>query len=291
VHKAVRLGTGDIVAVKQAHPAAPSIDLAARLLRHEVNLYRSLCHPRIPTLQDSGEMPDGLPFAVLDYIQGMTLHDHLLLHGPMDVVATVMLMDELLGVLAYLHAVGIFHLDLKPRNIMLTPSGQARLIDFGSATPKAPRTCSPAYSSPEQLSGAPAHPAFDLYAWGLVMLACLGGQAGRRMRPVQQRQQGRADIPMPRLEKHPLGTLLRQVLHIDPSRRIGNARTLRRRLRRLDLNGTGLVRADVALAAPPDDDSTQREPGTLPRVTLRYLPWSLSAATNTMIGSSAPRND
>jgi serine/threonine protein kinase len=250
VHQAVRLGGGETVAIKLVNPVARSLPLSARLLRQEIALCATLLHPCIPALRDSGETAAGLPFAVFDLVPGLSLQTHLRRHGPMRPAAAAALLDPLLDALAYLHDRGVVHCDVKPGNILLTPSGQARLIDFGSATPAPQRLCSPAYSPPEQLRGDAPTPKFDLYAWAAVLLECLGGRA----EPAGGDPRG-PDMSLPWLDGHPLGALLRQLLREDPGRRPGDARLLRRRLRLLDLHDLSNPDDPARLTRPSGADA------------------------------------
>ncbi|NHZ33336.1 serine/threonine protein kinase [Massilia sp. CCM 8692] len=293
VFKALRLDTLDTVAIKLINPPDPAYPSGngatplqqIRHLRHEITLGAGLCHPNLAILHDWGETADGQVFAVFDYVPGETLRERLLLRGGMDGRSAVSLMAQVLAALVYLHAQGIVHCDIKPHNIMLLPADpltpalrRAKIIDFGSAVrlPVDPfsqsgaRTaCSPAYSAPEQLRGAVPTPGVDIYAWGLVLLECLSGQAivsGRSMRHIIEQQVSDELIPIPvQLAAHPLGALLRQVTHKNAQRRIGDSAQLQRQLLLIDLAGmhdVGPGLRQQAVADKCDDAPTQSRPFT-----------------------------
>jgi serine/threonine protein kinase len=100
--------------------------------------------------------------------------------------------------------------------------------------------CSPAYSAPEQLRGAQASTKVDLYAWGLLLLECLTGQAavcGHNVAEIFHRQLASDDVPIPApLRTHPLANLLRRVLHKDAAFREASASALQRDFLQIDLS-------------------------------------------------------
>ena len=266
VYRALCLTTGETVAIKLVNPDAFSTSLAAQLLRQEIALCATLRHPHIATLQDSGDGGHAGPFAVFEYVPGQTLHEHLLLKGPLEGTVAAELMGQLLDTLVYLHGRGVVHCDIKPKNIMLTPSQQICLIDFGSATPARQHICSPAYSPPEQLRGELPTSRFDLYAWGLVLLECLTGRpaiTGDNLRQVIGNQHSDQPVPLQGFERHPLGVLLRQLLHKDASWGVTDTRWLRRRFCRLDLSGIVPLHAADSIPWPDDDASTEPWPSPL----------------------------
>jgi len=263
VFKAIRLDAELPVAIKLINPAGPLSKPATRptsqqqqrQLRNEITLCRTLHNANIAKLHDWGESRDGQVFAVFEYLPGQTLRERLLLHGAMGIGTAACLMGQVLAALVYLHGQGIVHCDIKPQNIML-PQGdtaaftprQSKLIDFGGAlrlpsdreaSDHGYRICSPSYSAPEQLRGAPVSQKFDIYAWGLVLLECLGGKAvitGHSQRQLVQQQISDDEIPIPAgLASHPLAALLRQVLHKDGRQRIGDTELLQRQFLQLDL--------------------------------------------------------
>jgi len=276
VFKALRLDTGVTVAIKLIHPAgAPGYgrvtqEQQARRLRHEIAVCASLSHANIAALLDSGATGGGRAFAVFEYVPGETLREHLLRRGRIEARRAVPLMAQVLEALVHLHEQDIVHCDIKPQNIVLTQAGpawpqaqpHAKLVDFGSAVRlrdspdmanDEPGGCSPAYSAPEQLRGAAPSPGFDIYAWALVCVECLTGQAVVPGYSLQERiawQTGSAPVPLPaRLAGHALGALLRQALEKDWRRRSGDAAVLLRQLLQLgldDLDDDPDVRRDQA---------------------------------------------
>jgi serine/threonine protein kinase len=262
VFKALRLDTLDTVAIKLINPPASAYRSGhgatplqqTRQLRHEIALSAGLRHANLAVLLDWGETVDGQVFAVFDYVPGETLRERLLLRGGMDSRSALSLMAQVLAALVYLHAHGIVHSDITPHNIMLLPADpvaavpeRAKVIDFGSAVqlpvatyppPGARIMCSPAYSAPELLRGAIPSPSADLYAWGLVLLECLSGQAimsGRSMRHIIEQQISDDAIPIPaRLAIHPLGTLLCQVTQKNVQCRFGDSAQMQRQLSLID---------------------------------------------------------
>ncbi len=176
---------GTLVALKILHPELLVSVAADRFLR-EVRVTSQLNHPNIARLLDSGER-DWLVFYVMTYVQGPTLREQMTQHGRLPLADTIRLAENLLGALEHAHAHGIIHRDVKPENVVLSPSG-AVLLDFGIAravlasgkdrlTRSGIAVGTSTYMSPEQISALKEidHRS-DLYSLGCVLFECLAGQ-------------------------------------------------------------------------------------------------------------------
>jgi serine/threonine-protein kinase len=145
-----------------------------------------LTHPNVASIYDVGMaslLPGRqAPYIVMELVQGATLADHLA-GGPMDWDIAVRVCAEVSAALAAAHSHGIVHHDIKPANIMLTPSG-VKVLDFGIAMATGQRDAvpdgtvigTPAYLAPERLDGEPATPATDMYAVGVLLYECMTGR-------------------------------------------------------------------------------------------------------------------
>ena len=143
-----------------------------------------LSHPYIVGLYDAAK-EGGQRYIVMEYLRGETLKDFCEPGSPrMGIPRVVDVMLKCALALDYMHKNGILHKDIKPANIMVTPDGTPKLMDFGIAVASrdeaAERTAmvqgSPLFMSPEQISGAPLSAASDLYSLGAVMYLLLAGQ-------------------------------------------------------------------------------------------------------------------
>ncbi len=121
------------VAVKQILRTEQN-GIKADSLRNEVEILKGLEHPMLPHIFDYFREGEN-DYLVLEYIQGVTLEQHICESGPMEQQTAIAFMKELLSVFAYLHAFSppIIYRDLKPSNIMIRSDGQIKLIDFGTA--------------------------------------------------------------------------------------------------------------------------------------------------------------
>jgi serine/threonine-protein kinase len=180
------------VAVKVLTPHQQAVDSASPdrasddRVRTEARSAAQLAHPNVASVYDFGTsvfLPDQpSPYIVMELVEGATLADHLAA-GPMDWQIAVRVCAEVSAALAAAHNHGIVHRDVKPANIMLTPSG-AKVLDFGIATaagvcdpqPDGTVLGTPAYLAPERLCGKPVTAATDMYALGVVLYQCLTGR-------------------------------------------------------------------------------------------------------------------
>lgn len=184
------------VALKMPH-AGPGQALLAERLRRERDILASLEHRHIARLYDVGTAPTGLPFMVLEYIEGQPLpvycdEHHLTLHERLQ------LFLQVLSAVQYAHTKLVLHRDLKPSNILVNGQGEVKLLDFGIAKlirdsetgPVAPSTeltqhnghvLTPDYAAPEQIAGEALTTASDVYALGVILFELLTGQRPYRL--------------------------------------------------------------------------------------------------------------
>ena len=225
-------------------------------------------HPGVVGILDKGELPDGKPYLVMQFIDGATLRSQIKPEGiPLERAAD--LMKQMGRALSAAHDKGIFHRDLKPENIMLhSYSGgeeQVKIIDFGIAKLKdsivAPSTATGAaagtvsYMAPEQLSGRPVSATMDIYAMGVIAYELVTGRkpfnpetgyellemqrAGVRVKPSDLR---------PSLSEEACQVILR-ALSFDPKQRFQSARELGDMLARALTEETAPVRHAPANSA------------------------------------------
>lgn len=151
--------------------------------RREARLLAFLAHPNVIRVFDFVE-DHGTSWVVLERTTGGSLHDLIMERGPLPVPMVARILEQVAAALGHLHAKGLVHLDVTPRNLLLTGEGQIKLIDFGVAQPSgSPQqtvsgrdTGTVAYLAPEQVSGEPVTAATDVYALGCLVSTLLTGQ-------------------------------------------------------------------------------------------------------------------
>lgn len=156
-------------------------DAEARFLREAQSAGR-LSHPNIVTIYDVGEA-DGLAYIAMEYLSGPTLRD-LMDHGRMPLDLAVDTARQMAEALAFAHAHGVVHRDVKPSNVVVTGrDGQIKLTDFGIAhltnsdqTQAGQMLGSPRYMSPEQAMGREVDGRSDIFSLGAVLYEMLSGR-------------------------------------------------------------------------------------------------------------------
>ncbi len=190
VHEAIRADDQyrQRVAVKFLSRATAG-SVAVRRFRAERQMLASLQHPNIASLVDGGMTPDGLPYFVMEYIEGEPI-TRWCDGRSLSVEARLALFGQVCAAVRAAHQKLIVHRDLKPGNILVTTDGTVKLLDFGiaklmrdervpdlpTATQYGHRAFTPEYASPEQLRGAPVDTTADVYALGVVLFELLAGQ-------------------------------------------------------------------------------------------------------------------
>jgi eukaryotic-like serine/threonine-protein kinase len=236
------------VAVKllRADLAADPI-IRERLVR-EARSAASFSHPNAVAVFDAGE-DDGIPFIVMELVEGPTLADRLRT-GPIPLGEALSIADDVLAALEAAHDRGLVHRDVKPANVLLPDGGGAKLADFGIAkgvreaagglTATGQVLGTPKYLSPEQVAGEPASPRSDLYAVGVLCYEMLAGVPPfTGTSPLAIAMAHQVDVPAP-LDTHRsdlpehVVTTVHRALEKAPEDRFASASALRAALSGLD---------------------------------------------------------
>ncbi len=222
-------------------------DLVARL-RNEWRALAKLEHPNIVSVTDAGTSSSGVPFYVMERLEGETLASRLKREGPIHPAEAARVATEILEGLTAAHEIGIVHRDVKPPNIFLQRDGSVKLLDFGIAkvhssamniTGRGVAVGTPRYMSPEQARGDRVDGRADLYAVGLILFEMLAG-----LGPFDKLGDGN-DLLLAHLTRTPpqvsqharwvpmvLDSLVASLLAKDPRQRPASARAAAQELRR-----------------------------------------------------------
>ncbi len=163
-------------------------DFILRRFRNERQILASLDHPYIARLLDGGTTEDGLPYFVMEYIEGLPIYRFCDEHK-LTIAQRLRLFRQVCDAVHYAHKHLVIHRDIKPSNILVTGEGVPKLLDFGIAkllnpeladitldpTATAMRLMTPEYASPEQVQGIPVTPATDVYSLGVLLYELLTG--------------------------------------------------------------------------------------------------------------------
>lgn len=170
-----------------------------RFLR-EARVTARLDHPGVPSVHDVGHHGDDL-YIVMQLVPGVLLSDLIAERGWLAVPWAAAIGTQICSVLAVAHAASLVHRDLKPQNVMVTPTGAVKVLDFGVAAllgPDVPRLTAtghtlgtPTYMAPEQALNSAVGPRADLYALGCVLFELLTGSPPYR-----------SDNPLGMLHRH-----------------------------------------------------------------------------------------
>jgi serine/threonine-protein kinase len=178
------------VALKIIRSGADSAEVV-RHFRRERQILAGLDHPNIAKLLDGGTTDDGLPYLVMEYIEGEPLIGYCDSRS-LPVAERLKLFQSVCAAVQYAHRNLVVHRDIKPANILVATDGAPRLLDFGIAkllnpelageTPTATAmVMTPEYASPEQARGARITTATDVYSLGVVLYELLTGRHPYRL--------------------------------------------------------------------------------------------------------------
>ena len=234
-----------MVAVKFLHANLLDSEGYVERFRREASVAGSLNHPNAIALFDYGLL-EGLPFLVMQYVEGRTLKQVLLNEGAMTLSRIESILTQIGGALAQAHALGIVHRDLKPDNIMLAERSDgaewAWILDFGIAkpinTPTAPGSVAltragmlmgtPQYMSPEQALDQPCDTRSDIYSLGCILYEMLTGDVPFKSSSIVElmyQQVSKTPIPAREFKKELhipqlVSDVVMKALEKDPTRRV-----------------------------------------------------------------------
>lgn len=251
------------VALKLVRGAFASRELERRF-QAERRILARLEHPGIARLIDGGTTLDGVSWFSMEFVEGERIDDHCEARR-LTIEQRLRLFLEVCGAVAHAQRNLVVHRDLKPSNILVTPEGAVKLLDFGIArlldeenaehTGTHARVLTPAYASPEQVSGEPVTTATDVYSLGVVLYELLTGTRpfGEAATPAAlERAMASAEIRAPSAARAADAAALRgdldniclKALAREPDRRYGTAEELAADLRRH-------LAHEPVLASPP----------------------------------------
>ncbi|WIB70837.1 MULTISPECIES: Stk1 family PASTA domain-containing Ser/Thr kinase [unclassified Curtobacterium] len=185
---------GRKVAVKLLKPSLANDPVFRTRFRQEAQAAARMAHPTVVRVYDAGEEtvsePSGaevqVPFIVMEYVEGRPLSD-IIAEGAVAPDEAVRITEGILTALEYSHRAGVVHRDIKPANVMVTHSGQVKVMDFGIARAITDTSATVAqttsilgtasYFSPEQARGETVDARTDLYSTGVVLFELLTGRA------------------------------------------------------------------------------------------------------------------
>jgi len=180
------------VAIKMLQPGTNKDEILRRF-RNERQALAALDHPSIVRLLDGGSTEEGLPYLIMEYVEGVRIDEYCDTHK-LSITKRLQLFCAVCLAVQYAHETLVIHRDLKPSNILITRDGVVRLLDFGIAKVLNPqwsqdgtvtrtewRPMTPEYASPEQVRGAPVTKATDIYSLGVLLYELLTGQRPHRV--------------------------------------------------------------------------------------------------------------
>jgi hypothetical protein len=214
---------------------------ALERFRQERQILAGLVHPNIAQLLDGGTREDGLPYLVMEYVDGQGLDQYCAQHR-LGIAERLRVFLPLCDAVEYAHHKLVVHRDLKPSNVLVTAEGAPKLLDFGVAKAMdsggGSRTqtlvLTPDFASPEQVRGEAVTTATDVYGLGAVLYHLATGQAPHPVLDLSPRELERAicEIGPTRPSLHradlkgDLENILLRALHPEPADRYASAREL-----------------------------------------------------------------
>jgi serine/threonine protein kinase/tetratricopeptide (TPR) repeat protein len=197
------------VAIKMLKPGTQKDEILRRF-RNEQQALAALDHPSIVRLLDGGSTEEGLPYLIMEYVEGVRIDEYCDTHR-LSITERLQLFRSVCLAVQYAHETLVIHRDLKPSNILITKEGVVRLLDFGIAKVLNPqwspdttltrtdwRPMTPEYASPEQLRGAATTKTTDIYSLGVLLYELLTGH-----RPYQVRHDSALEIERRRYSEEP----------------------------------------------------------------------------------------
>jgi tRNA A-37 threonylcarbamoyl transferase component Bud32 len=261
-----KLGEGGLAEVYQAQDVALGRLVAVKALRREyvvdpaflVRFHReaqnaaSLTHPNIVAVYDFGQ-DLGRPYIVMEYVPGRDLRTVIQGGGALSVDQAVEIGLQVCAAVGYAHRAGLVHGDIKPGNILITPDGRVKVVDFGLARLLGESAMdeegelvwgTPAYFAPEQAAGDRVVPATDVYAIGVILYEMLTGRIPFTGPDSEVARKHLYEIPIPVDQVNPriphrLARIIDMAMNKQPGERFRTADHMRQALADFRQSGEG----------------------------------------------------
>jgi serine/threonine protein kinase len=246
VYEAVQLSLERRVALKVIAREFSADERFRDRFRREARAGAAIEHPNILPVYEAGELPEGLLYLALRFVDGPDLRTLLNEHGPLSVQETVEILTQVGNALDAAHEHGLVHRDVKPANVLLTRHGQgwqAFLADFGLAKPHAEASehtlpgemlGTVDYMAPEQINGGLVDHRADVYSFGCMVYRCLTGEPPYKRETRDATLLAHVNAPLP-IPSHaiaglpePLDIVVARALAKDPATRAASAGALMR---------------------------------------------------------------
>ncbi|RBQ18699.1 hypothetical protein DP939_19680 [Spongiactinospora rosea] len=228
--------SGERVAVKLLHARLANDATARERFRREVETARRVARfCTVPVLD--ADVRNDHPYVVSEFVDGVPLDRLVREHGPLAGGELTRLAAGTATALAAIHRAGVVHRDFKPSNVLVATDGPrvidfgiARALDMATATTTSSVMGTPAYTSPEQISGHPASPASDVFAWAITMVFAASGRPafGAQTIPAVLNRILNTPPDLSEVPEGPLRHLLEACLAKDPAERPTAAEALLR---------------------------------------------------------------
>ena len=298
VYKARDRETGETVALKLIKPEIASDQAMTERFKNELLFARKITHKNVCRVYEFNRI-GGISYTSMEFVEGESLRSVLSRFGGLPVRKGVDMALQICSGLKEAHAQGIVHRDLKPENVMIDAQGNVKIMDFGIARSMEGGTRltgamigTPAYMSPEQVSGKPVDYRTDIYALGLVLYEMFtGSEAFRADTPVAIALKQMQEPPTPPHAIDPsipvyVERAILKCLEKDPSKRFQSIVELENALRSTRV--TGAAAAAPLPAARGTQAVEQRGRASSisypvpitakPKGKSRVLPWALAFA-------------
>lgn len=279
--------TGAPAAVKVLHRSLSTSERVLRRFAREATTINKLAHPNIVAILDVGELPDGRPCIIMEWIEGRNLTQELARRGPFSARELLAVMTELCAAVTAAHEAGVIHRDIKTHNVMVVPDGAwftLKLVDFGIAKLTDPEHPGGQFTSqtivgtlssmaPEQILGEPVDARTDIYAMAIVAYRLATGQLPFRGGTPIELEEMHLHVTPPRasdMSSFPMAfdQVIRRAMSKDKQRRHSSAQEFLADLRACLSDNTLTTGSDSDSDSDNDIDGRRQSGAAIPGVAI-----------------------